>query len=34
MRKVKNSFPVLSDISKGEEWGGLLMDYAARNPKY
>jgi len=34
MQKIKKSFPDLSDIAKGEEWGGLLMDYAARNPKY
>lgn len=34
MQKVKRSFPALSDIAKGEEWGGLLMDYAAGNPQY
>lgn len=34
MKNVKSSFPNLRDIAKGEEWGGLLMDYAVRNPHY
>ncbi len=34
MQKITQSIPEISDISKGEEWGGLLMAYAARNPRY
>jgi len=34
MRKISSSLPQVIGIGKGEEWGGLLMDHAARNPKY
>ena len=33
-KAARNSIPELADVGKGENWGGLLMDFAIKNPEY
>ena len=34
MEKINQTMPEIKGISKGEEWGKALIDYAAQNPNY